>query len=334
MNTAFPDRDGVGVPDGPGSGQLGRLRWAVRAILTLGVAASVAANVLHARPNLVSQAVAAWSPVALLLTVEMISRVPVHRRALGVLRLAATGGVAGIASWVSYWHLADVAARYGESGATAYLLPLSVDGMVVAATVSLVEITGRIRTAASPSPTPVRSDGRPARPDRAVPAGRQMPAGVARPGGRPASTDTASRPAAAGSPASGIVARQPSRPRPAAAGHQVPVGGDPVGGVGGGGPDTDPADPAARQRSGDRTSGAGPVDGSRDGQLPGDGDGEGDVVPVETAAAVAYWHRKRPDLHPADIAVLIQRSERTVRRHLPPPAGSDRRGTGSPVEAR
>ncbi|HEX6500974.1 MAG TPA: DUF2637 domain-containing protein [Micromonosporaceae bacterium] len=125
--------------------QLRRVRWAVRAALTLGVAASVAANILHALPNPISQAIAAWPPLALLLTVELISRVPMHRRALATARLAATAAIAGIAAWVSYWHMAGVAARYGESGSSAYLLPFSVDGLIVVASVSLVELAGRIR---------------------------------------------------------------------------------------------------------------------------------------------------------------------------------------------
>ena len=69
---------------------LQRLRWGLRATLALGVAASVAANVLHARSNPVSQAIAAWPPLALLLTVEWITRVPVHRRSLSAARIAAT----------------------------------------------------------------------------------------------------------------------------------------------------------------------------------------------------------------------------------------------------
>ncbi len=124
---------------------LRRVRWAVRATLTLGVAASVAANILHARPNPISQAIAAWPPLALLLTVELISRVPMHRRLLAAARLAATAGIAAIAAWVSYWHMAGVAAKYGESASSAYLLPLSVDGLIIVGSVSLVELAGRIR---------------------------------------------------------------------------------------------------------------------------------------------------------------------------------------------
>jgi len=126
--------------------QLRRVRWAVRATLVLGVAASVVANVLHALDNPISQAIAAWPPLALLLTVELISRVPVHRRSLAFARFFATATIAGIAAWVSYWHMAGVAARYGESGASPYLLPLSVDGLIVVASICLVELGGRIST--------------------------------------------------------------------------------------------------------------------------------------------------------------------------------------------
>jgi hypothetical protein len=153
---------------------LRRLRWAVRLVLLAGVAASVAANVLHANPNPVSQAIAAWPPLALLVTVELIARVPVHRRWLAVIRWTATGVIAGIAAWVSYWHMVGVSARYGETGGTPYLLPLSVDGLVVVASISLVELSGRIRTHTDPAPAPTidREDQavtHPARPATLVP---------------------------------------------------------------------------------------------------------------------------------------------------------------------
>jgi hypothetical protein len=134
--------------------QLRRIRWAVRATLLLGVAASVLANILHALDNPISQAIAAWPPVALLLTVELISRVPVHRRLLAATRLFATATIAGIAAWVSYWHMAGVAARYGETGASPYLLPLSVDGLIVVASICLVELGGRIASMEQPAGTP------------------------------------------------------------------------------------------------------------------------------------------------------------------------------------
>ncbi|MFD6681343.1 DUF2637 domain-containing protein [Micromonospora parva] len=144
--------------------RLKRIGWGVRSVFALGIAASLAGNVLHASDNVISQAISAWSPVALLLAVELISRIPARRGALSAVRLGATAVIAGIAAWVSYWHMVGVATRYGEADSSAYLLPFSVDGLIVVASISLVEIGGRIRTltetateAASvsePAPTP------------------------------------------------------------------------------------------------------------------------------------------------------------------------------------
>ncbi|GEM_PF-1733327 len=125
--------------------QLRRIRWAVRAALILGVAASVAANVLHAQPNPISQTISAWPPLALLLTIELTSRIPMHKPLLAAVRVTATVTIASIAAWVSYWHMKDVAVRFGETEISAYLLPISVDGLIVVASVSLVELAGRIR---------------------------------------------------------------------------------------------------------------------------------------------------------------------------------------------
>jgi hypothetical protein len=122
-----------------------RIRWGVRATLALGVVASTVANILHAHDNPISQTIAAWPPLALLATIELISRVPVHRRSLAAVRFAATATIAAIAAWVSYGHMTEVVRRYGETGASPYLVPLTVDGLVVVASVCLVELGSRIR---------------------------------------------------------------------------------------------------------------------------------------------------------------------------------------------
>jgi hypothetical protein len=134
-------------------GELVRLRWAVRGVLTFGLAASIAANVLHARPDLTSQMISAWPPLSLLLTVELVSRVPVHRWWKATIRVLATGSVAGIAAWVSYGHMAEVARRFGETGQTPYLVPVSVDGLIIVASICLVELTGRVRDAEAGHPS-------------------------------------------------------------------------------------------------------------------------------------------------------------------------------------
>ncbi|MCY1141399.1 DUF2637 domain-containing protein [Actinoplanes sp. Pm04-4] len=106
------------------------------------------ANVLHAMDNPISQSIAAWPPLALLLTVELISRVPVHNWKLAIARIAATTVIAGIAAWVSYWHMVGVALRYGETASAAHMIPFSVDGLIVVASICLVDLSGRIQAAA------------------------------------------------------------------------------------------------------------------------------------------------------------------------------------------
>lgn len=163
---------------------LHRIRWSVRAVLALGVGASIAGNMLHAENNPVSQAIAAWAPAALLITIELISKVPVQGRVLAFARLAATALIAGIAAWVSYWHQVAVAVRYGETGASPYLLPLSVDGLVIVASICLVELADRIR-ASGPMTAP--STGTPIRVTAPVPVAPQSKSPeIPRPAPRPA----------------------------------------------------------------------------------------------------------------------------------------------------
>lgn len=155
-----------------GGDRLVALRWGVRAALALGVSVSVVANVLHAADHPISQAISAWPPVALLVTVELVSRVPIHRRLLAAVRITATIVIALIAAYISYHHMAGVAARYGESDTAAQLLPLSVDGLVVVASICLIELTGRITGArpASINPSaPHSRTGRAAAADTVIP---------------------------------------------------------------------------------------------------------------------------------------------------------------------
>ncbi|MET7968756.1 DUF2637 domain-containing protein [Micromonospora sp. NPDC005305] len=278
---------------------LRRLRWAVRATLTLGVAASVAANVLHARPNPISQIIAAWPPLALLLTVELISRVPHHRRSLGAIRITATAVIAAIATWVSYSHLVGVAARYGETdAAAAYLLPISVDGLVIVASVSLVELTARIRTEQAHQ-----------HPERAAAPGSQV------------ATRTGPRSSAAVVRDEATSSIGTTTPR----GTKAPTEADPLAGTSTRHPQPDTVETehtswdlrpdSARPRANT------PQPPQRPSRGPMKGDNRTDEpVPSETAAAIAYWHRRDPDLHPAEIAARIGRSERTVRRYWPPRA--------------
>lgn len=137
--------------------RLRAIRLGARATLTLGIGASLAANVLAADPSIVGRVIAAWSPIALLLTVELLSRVPASPGWLSRLRVVAATVIAAIAAWVSYWHMVEVALAFGEAPVAAHLLPFSVDGLVVVASVCLVEISDRLagqRSGAGPRITP------------------------------------------------------------------------------------------------------------------------------------------------------------------------------------
>lgn len=145
------------MTDQPTTAQLQRVRTATRSTLMLGIGASLAANMLAAHHSIPGRIIAAWSPVALLLTVELLSRVPVGASWQSALRVAAAGCIAGIAAWVSYWHMVEVALAYGEKTVAAHLLPISVDGLVVVAAVSLSEINGRLTQKPVRKPAPAKA---------------------------------------------------------------------------------------------------------------------------------------------------------------------------------
>lgn len=141
--------------------------WATTAFL-LGIAVSVAANVAHTyhpgkkllaeyvrlhngsvkgwRPEIGAQIGAAMYPVALLLTIEMLSRVAWPAgKAWQFARFGGAGMVAVVSAIVSYRHMAGLLAAYGEDKLTSAIGPLAVDGLMVVASMALLAI-GRAGT--------------------------------------------------------------------------------------------------------------------------------------------------------------------------------------------
>ncbi len=129
------------------------LRRHVRIVLALALSVSVAANVLAAEPSAVGRAVAAWPPLALMLVVDVLGRIPRSPGSLGHLVIAATGGVALVAAVASYSHMRSVALAAGESELVAFLFPLTVDGLAIVCSAGLIELNRRNRSAA-PEPPP------------------------------------------------------------------------------------------------------------------------------------------------------------------------------------
>lgn len=349
--TAAPVR----VPWGPREWAM--LRWAVRATLLLGVAASVAANVLHAQPNPISQAIAAWPPLALLFTVELIARVPVHRRGLAAARLLAATTIAGIAAFVSYWHMAGVAARYGETGASPYLLPLSVDGLIIVASISLVEISGRLHAtrpdhpaaATKPAPPPSRpvvsrtamtqrpavseTDTAPRAPGRTF-RRRRTAHPVVRTTARPSQarshtatgpTPTDTAPTLAVIPPTEPAVQPPVQPAAVADLLPEPVSRptDPRTPIGDGG--APPSAPEPQPDNGPDDDAAAQSDSPAPTAVPEkphDDTDSPDEVPTAPREAIAYWQRRDPGIGIDDLAARVGKSPRQIRRYLRQPAGT------------
>lgn len=109
--------------------------------LLAGVGASLAANMAAAEPTLLGRAVAAWSPLALLLSFEMLLRLGRSGTASLVVRAVTVFSVIAVAI-VSYEHMREVAEQVGE-GWRSYLLPISVDGMILASSMVLLSRSPR-----------------------------------------------------------------------------------------------------------------------------------------------------------------------------------------------
>lgn len=155
----------------------------------LGIGVSIAANVAHTwhpspevlqaaaangvtaaewRPEVGAQISSAFYPLALLLTVEIVTRVRWSRGWWYLLaRFGGTGAVALVAAVASYRHTSALLTAYGEDPLIASVGPLAVDGLMVVASVALVSMS---RSETVPEPVPVVADSEPKPVPVAVPA--------------------------------------------------------------------------------------------------------------------------------------------------------------------
>jgi hypothetical protein len=297
--------------------QLRRVRWAVRLTLALGISASLAANVLHAHHLLIDRIIAGWPPVAVFATIEAIARVPIRRRWLAVIRMTGLGFVAGIAFWVSYWHMASVAAAHGENGSK-YLLPLSVDGLVVVSSVSLIELTGQIsavEATARAAAVQGATEPLPAAPQVEPPAVQHTTPGVSAPLAPVAELSTASD--RYWPPGSGLA--PPAVPLVMVNGGRTgDLRTEPVAADAHGSPQPRVDAPAASTA---RTVERVPEPVVEPlvvpaGDMADTGDRTNDVPPQKPSEAIIWWRAKDPTLTLSQIAAKVGRSERTVRRTL------------------
>ena len=163
-------------------------------------------------------------------------------------------------------------ARYGETGTVPYLLPLSVDGLIIVASVSLVELAGRRRDTA-PGPAPAAADTAPT-------AATAAPARPARTGDSPSGPASADQTTAvpADQAPTAPHSEQPFATDPAAEGEAPPS------------PGQDDDERANAHEAGDADADADEDEDEDDGNDDADQDGVDlapDLVPLLPAARTA-----------------------------------------------
>lgn len=122
------------------------LKLGCRALIVATIVASVWANVLHAQANIPSILISAFPPLIILGGFEIISRIPLNKEASILIRAArplATILIVGIGVWLSYQNQREAFANYADQ-LHAKLLPIAIDGLMVIASVSLIELNHMI----------------------------------------------------------------------------------------------------------------------------------------------------------------------------------------------
>ncbi|MGC5662737.1 DUF2637 domain-containing protein [Micromonospora sp. WMMD723] len=157
ITTAPTSTRAAGRPSGRG--------WAYVGVI-LGGVVSIAANIAHTylpksphgapagwvpdpgwSPSPLAVALSVFWPVALFVTVEILTRIPWGNGASSVFaRVAGVLPVAVVAAVVSYRHLSGLLAHFGEDPLTIAIGPLAVDGLMVMASAALLVTSRRSRT--------------------------------------------------------------------------------------------------------------------------------------------------------------------------------------------
>lgn len=112
--------------------------------LLLGFAVSVTANILdefvvHSTPEWGALFLGFFWPFTLLFSTEVMARNewPSHWMWI-VARVAGLAPVAGVAAWMSYWHLQNLMLHYGADHFSSHIAPLGIDGFMLMMSVALM----------------------------------------------------------------------------------------------------------------------------------------------------------------------------------------------------
>ena len=122
-----------------------RLWWFVTVVTVLLVSVTVTLNVLHSPANWGAQLIGGTPPVFVFFCIELVSRIPGTNRWLSAGRISASVIVAGLSFAISYEQQREFIVSRGFDGWVAYVYPIIIDGVMVVATLSLVEVTRKVR---------------------------------------------------------------------------------------------------------------------------------------------------------------------------------------------
>lgn len=120
--------------------------WIVVTVATvIGLGLTVTLNVMHAPPTIGARLVGGTPPLFVLLCLELISRIPATSRLLSGARVGASAIVVGLSFGISYEQQREFVQNLGFGGWIAYAFPIIIDGAMVVSTLSLVEVTRKVR---------------------------------------------------------------------------------------------------------------------------------------------------------------------------------------------
>jgi hypothetical protein len=123
-----------------------RRMWIFVTVTTvMGLGLTTVLNVMHAPPSLGGRIVGGAPPVFVLFCLELISRIPATNRLRSAFRVAASILVTGISFAISYEQQREFVMELGFDGWIAYAFPVIIDGVMVVSTLSLIEVTVKVR---------------------------------------------------------------------------------------------------------------------------------------------------------------------------------------------
>lgn len=124
---------------------LRRLRRAVLIVVLAGIGSSVAMNVFHAPDFLPARFVAALPPLAVFGCLELITRIPSSSKGLTIVRVLGASIVAIGAAVLSFAQQRAAVESLGFPVWQSWMWPWIIDGSMIVASVSLVEVIKVIR---------------------------------------------------------------------------------------------------------------------------------------------------------------------------------------------